>query len=145
MNDLTLDQLIDHEHGAAVKAEEDAVAIERRLRLANLDHADGFFSQPRAFGQARNPFGSHKNLTISSQLQKKDPQLASYLAKAAGAALPAPDYASQEREAARQASIQHLQEETARLAELNESTRQRQAAQRHANLPNRPGSGALLL
>jgi hypothetical protein len=136
-----LDDLINHSFAEAEKAEQDAQLIERRLRLSNLDHCDGFFAQQRMQGEVRNCFsGRHKNLTAASQLTRKDPQLASYLQRLAGVSAPAADHDAAEREAARQASIQHLQEMTEQLRQRNEATRKAQDAARLANLPNKPGS-----
>jgi hypothetical protein len=145
MNEPTLDQLIETAHLDMERAEADAVAIEQRLKLADLPYSSQWFSQPRAMGTVRNPYaGKHANLTIRAHLEKSDKQLAAYLARQAGASVAAPDYAAQEAQEAREKSIQHLREETERLRQANEATRQRQAAERHANLPNR-GGGAFLL
>jgi hypothetical protein len=140
-----LDALIDHEHGAAVKAEEDALAIERRLRLANLPHSAQWFSQSRAHGETRNPYGGKfKNLTIRAGLEARDPALASFLARAAGTSVAPIDYAARERQAAREAAAERMVAETERLRTQNDAVRARQAAERHANLPNR-GGGAFFL
>jgi hypothetical protein len=137
----TIDELIDHEHAAAVKQEEDSLAIERRLRLADLPLSDKWFSVQRHHGEIRNPYaGRHKNLTMRTHLERLDPQLASYLARLAGTTVAATDYAAREREEARQAAAQRMVEETERLRQQNEATRQRQDQARHMNLRPVPGN-----
>jgi hypothetical protein len=139
----TIDDLINHSYVEAEKAEQDAQQIERRLRLSDLDHCQGFFATQRMQGEVRNPWlkGSrHFNLTAASQIQRKDPQLAAYLMKQAGVSAPAVDPGAAEREAARQASIAHMQEVTEQLRQRNAATRAMHDQARHANLPN-PGRG----
>jgi hypothetical protein len=137
-----LDQLIDHEHGAAVAAENDAMAIERRLRLvSNLPAA--WHALPRAHGQVRNPYikGSpFYSLSARAAVEAADPALASFLARKAGTSTTPIDYAAREREEQRLAAAERMVAETQRLAALNAATRQQHDQARHMNLPNRPGS-----
>jgi hypothetical protein len=141
----TIDDLINHSFAETEKAEQDAQQIERRLRLSDLDHCQGFFATQRMQGEVRNPFGGrHKNLTAASQIQRKDPQLAAFLMKQVGVSAPAVDPDAAEREAAREAAAARMVAETERLRAQNDAVRARQAAERHANLPNR-GGGAFFL
>jgi hypothetical protein len=137
----TIDDLINNSHLEAEKAEQDALAIERRLRLADLPLSDRWFSVQRQHGETRNPYsGRHKNLSVRTHLERLDPQLASFLARAAGTSVAPIDYASREREEARQAAAQRMVEETERLRAQNDLTRQRHDQARHLGAVNKPGS-----
>jgi hypothetical protein len=136
-----LDQLIDHEHGAAVAAENDAMAIERRLRLvSNLPAA--WHALPRSHGQVKNPYerGPFYSLSARAAVEAADPALASFLARKAGTSTTPIDYAAQEREEQRQAAAQRMIEETERLRQANEATRAGHDQARHANVVNKAGS-----
>lgn len=139
----TLDDLVNDSYLQDQRDEAAAVAIEQRLRisLSDLPYSSQWFSQQRAMGTARNPYaGKHANMSIRAHVERRDPQLANWLAKSAGVGLPAPDYAAQEKEAQRQAAAERMIAETEILRQRNLETRAMHDAARHANLPNKPGS-----
>lgn len=118
----TIDDLIDQQHAEAERAEVDARRIEDRI--AAIPGCAAFARGKRGYACPPNPWAGGGNMTVQALVHKHDPALAQYLAKLAGKATPAPDYAAQEAEERRHASIRAMEQQT-------EALRQRNTARRH--------------
>ena len=118
---------IDHAHRQAEAMERDAKAIDDRM--AGLGVPEGWLKQRRCYGQLRNPYGSHPNLSAQAVLEQKDRSLAFWLAQREGKTISGIDYgaqADQERWAAANAS---LQQKTEALRAQNQALRKRHEQQ----------------
>jgi len=118
-----LDTEIDRQHAEAQAAEERAVAIMQRMKaipgLTTLVD-----KLPRRFGEPPNPYvAGNRNMTVSGVLEKADPALAQYLAKAAGTSINAPDYAAKAQAEAKAAEIERMRQATERAKAENELMR----------------------
>lgn len=115
-----LDTLIDEQHAAAQEAENQAQTLLARIR--RVPGCNGW-ARTRKFGECPNPFSpKHANLSVQSQIIKTDLPLASYLANLAGVGLPSRE-AQEERAAARQNSIDHMNGEIEKLRSRNAQVR----------------------
>ena len=121
----TLDQRIEQAHIDAETTEDEARAIEARIRAAG-----GIPPQGRRYGQPVSREAVKGNLTLSSVLAASDPALAAYLGVPSGHAR-----ALAEREAHRLREAESLRATTARLAAVNADARRlrEQAALGHLN------------
>ena len=124
------DNEIDQQHAAAQAAEDQAIAVvERMRRIPGL--RDLVDRMPRRFGEPPNPYqATSRNLTAVGLLEREDPALAHHLAKLAGTAISAPNYAAKAQAEARAAEIDRMRQATERAAAENE--RQRHARERAA-------------
>jgi len=77
--DLSLDQQIDAAHSEAERIEADALQLEARIIKA------GGTPPTRQYGRPIDPAAIKQNLTLVSVLNRRDPQLASYLGIQSGA------------------------------------------------------------
>jgi len=117
------DTEIDAQHRQAQDAEDRAVAVIQRMKaipgLTTLVD-----KLPRRFGEPPNPYvAGNRNLTVSGVLEKADPALAQYLAKAAGTSINAPDYAAKAQAEAKAAEIERMRQATERAKAENELMR----------------------
>lgn len=118
-----IDTEIDRQHAEAHSAEERAVAIMQRMKaipgLTTLVDR-----MPRRFGEPPNPYAAgNRNLTVTGVLERSDPALAQYLARAAGTSINAPDYAAKAEAEAKAAEVERMRQATERAAAENELRR----------------------
>ena len=120
----TIDDQIDQQHAAALQAEADAKRIEDRI--AAIAGCAAFARGKRGYACPPNPWAGGGNMTVQALVHKHDPALAQYLAKLAGKATPAPDYAADAERARRAAQLQAMQQQTEQLRERNVARRAQQ-------------------
>lgn len=118
-----IDAEIDKQHAEAQAAETRAVAIMQRMKaipgLTTL--VDRL---PRRFGEPPNPYlAGNRNMTVAGVLERSDPALAQYLAKAAGTSINAPDYAAKAEAEEKAAEIERMRKATEQLSAENELMR----------------------
>jgi len=111
-----IDVEIDAQHRAAQAAEDRAVAIMQRMKaipgLTTLVD-----KLPRRFGEPPNPWAEGtKNLTVQGLLERNDPALAAWLAKAAGSSVSLPDYQRQAAAEARAEAAERMRQATEQMA-----------------------------
>jgi hypothetical protein len=122
LSNQLLDNEIDLAHQALAKAEAEALQITERIR--KIDGLADYAKRRRSYGEPLNPWRDG-SLTAQALILKKDPALASYLARRAGKELPAPDYDEMARKEARDLA-------TTRMAEAAEQLKVRNAKHRDA-------------
>ena len=118
---MDLDTEISQAHQAAEDAEQRASQIEARMRSAGIN------PPARRYGQPVNIVG---NLTITAQLQQRDPGLAALLG------VPG-DLARREAEAAaaRELQVERMREATAPLASRNQAAAEQRYRRSLAPMP----------
>jgi len=109
------DAEIDAQHRAAQAAEDRAVQVMQRMRaipgLTTLVD-----KLPRRFGEPPNPWAEGtRNLTVQGLLERNDPALAQWLAKAAGSSVSCPDYQRQAAAQARAEAAQRMRQATEQM------------------------------
>lgn len=123
-----LAQEIEQHHKEIEAAEQNALAIDERLRA--IPGLDGFMQEKRGFGQVRNPWQTN-NVTAQAYVAQADRQLATWLASKAGKTLPGVDY---EAQAAKERMEQAHQDLLAKTAVLREQRLAREQQREHARL-----------
>ena len=111
-----IDAEIDAQHRAAQAAEDRAVQVMQRMRaipgLTTLVD-----KLPRRFGEPPNPWADGtRNLTVQGLLERNDPALAQWLAKAAGSSVSLPDYQRQAAAEARAEAAERMRQATEQMA-----------------------------
>ena len=108
-----IDHSIEHAHRQAEAMERDAKAIDDRMRALGVPEA--WLKQRRGYGELRNPYGSHANLSVRAILEQQDRSLAFWLAQREGKNICGIDYAAQQQAERMEASARAMEAETARL------------------------------
>ena len=112
-----LNQEVAKAHHSVTEAENQARAIEARIR--KIDGA-GSLLPARQFGKPIDTAAIAKNLTLRSLIDKKDPELASYLGISSGLAI-----REEEEREARRLRAQALGMKTEMLRQQNEEARRK--------------------
>lgn len=119
----TIDQQIDDHYSEVEQSEQDALAIDTRLR--SIGGLDQYMAQPRPYGALRNPWAGAANVTVQTLITQQDRALATFLAQKAGKSLPAVDYVGQQERERAAKEQQAMLEKTAQLREANLARQQR--------------------
>jgi hypothetical protein len=123
--DYNLDQRIEQAHADAERVEAEARQIEARILKT------GGIPPTRPYGRPVDPAAIKKNLTLVALLNRRDPQLASYLGVQTGYA--ANQQAEQE---ARRAEAERIQAATDRLRAVNQAAAAARYQQQLSPIPS---------
>lgn len=126
-NPPPLGEQIDAHHGEMEEAEQNAVAIDERLRA--VPGIESYLKTPRPYGSVRNPWAAG-NATAQALVMRADRPLAVWLASKAGKQLPAVDYAAQAAKESMEQQQQALLEKTHELRQQRLARDQRRAHER---------------
>ena len=120
---LPLDHQIDAAHHEAQRIENEALAIEARILKA------GATPPTRPYGKPVSREAVSRNLTTTGLLQRRDPALANYLGIGS-------DYHRKQEAAAeaRKMQVQAMEQQTARLREVNAASSRYREQQNQAGI-----------